>query len=237
MSLFDLHNWEHEQLRLSKLVDTKSTLLLSQIQYVGGFDISFDPVDNTRICAYLTVMKISTLDVVYDDYLIDQIQVPYISGYLGFREVPYYQRLHQRLMQTHPELCPQIYLVDGCGILHPRNCGSASHLGVLINIPTIGVSKTLLAIDGLCESAIKVQFRQCCRQAGDSIKLIGHSGQVYGYAYKSTAKTTNPIFISVGHGLNLSSVYPIIKACIRYRIPEPIRYSDINSKLHFNQSK
>ena len=119
------------------------------------------------------------MNVVYEDFEVLDHAVPYRSGFLGFREVPAYTTLIDRLShraETHPNSThrassgneavareraagtpswPQVFLVDGYGVLHHRRCGSASHLGVQCNIPTIGVAKTLLQLEGLQERAVR----------------------------------------------------------------------------------
>lgn len=80
---------------------------------------------------------------------------PYIPGFLAFREVPILYVLFERLKQKRPDLWPQLVLVDGNGILHQNQCGLACHLGVLIDLPTVGVGKTLFYIDGLTKDRVK----------------------------------------------------------------------------------
>jgi deoxyinosine 3'endonuclease (endonuclease V) len=123
-------------------------------------------------------------------------------------------------------------MIDGFGILHYRAYGSASQLGMETSIPSIGIGKTLLNIDGLDEYMIKERFRKECKNVGDYIKLIGNSGKVYGVAYKSAKDTSNPIYISIGHMISLESCIDIVYKTTKYRIPEPIRNSDIKSKLY-----
>lgn len=85
-----------------------------------------------------------------DDIIIDEIPQPYIPTFLGFREVPAFQQLIQK-----SPIAADVYIVDGFGILHPRRCGSASHLGVVQDIVTIGVAKSLLHTDGLDTKTIR----------------------------------------------------------------------------------
>jgi deoxyinosine 3'endonuclease (endonuclease V) len=226
--------WEAEQVILQKQVNLLDRRKFEEIRWVAGVDISFDPADPDHICAYLTIMdaKSPNQTPIYETYLIDHIKIPYESGFLGFREVPYYLRLFQTLRKDHPELWPDVIMVDGFGILHHRGLGSASHLGILLKTPTIGVAKTLLNLDGLNEKSIKTQFATQCVTAGDSIPLMG-STQVYGVAYKSTKEAKNPIYITPGHQITLASAIKVVGLFCQYRIPEPIRNSDIKSKLHF----
>lgn len=95
------------------------------------------------------------MEKVHDEYQEVTTNVPYISGYLAFREVEHIEKLIQKLREKHPDIVPQIILVDGNGVLHYRGCGLASHLGVKVNIPTIGVSKKLLYLDGLTNKLVK----------------------------------------------------------------------------------
>src|SRR5437868_5317883 len=126
-----------------------------KIKYVGGVDISFNKKDPNNCCIYLIVLDFNTLSVVYEDHIIKTLTIPYVSGFLGFREVVHYEYLIDKLKKSNPELVPDIILVDGFGTLHERGYGSASQLGVECLIPTIGSAKTLMCIDGLNEKEIK----------------------------------------------------------------------------------
>lgn len=220
--------WEEFQIDHAKRVITTDVVDINSIVLVGGLDISFDKDDDNRGCAFITVYDITKGVVVHEEYSVVQLTVPYISGYLGFREVALYIPLLERLRGT--PFYPQLLMVDGCGILHPRGFGSATHIGVLLDIPSIGVGKTLLYIDGLDEMVIKAHFRASCRAKGDFVPLTGLSGTIYGVALKSTATTTNPIYVSVGHKISLASAVALVTRTCIYRIPEPIRNSDIKSK-------
>lgn len=85
----------------------------------------------------------------YEDFEPDTTEYPYIPGFLAFKEIPSYSVLFNRLKSNKPELWPQILLVDGNGILHNRGFGCASHVGVVMNTPTIGVGKHVFAVDGI----------------------------------------------------------------------------------------
>jgi len=207
----------------------------STIRWVAGVDISFDPKDSDHACAYISIYEAHKPlgPPVYEDHILDKVKVPYESGFLGFREVPFYLTLFERLQKVAPQYWPDVVFVDGFGILHPRGCGSASHLGLKLGLPTVGIAKTLLCHDGLHEDAIKRRFRKQCQSPGSFVPLVGKSGQTYGGAYKSTNETQNPIYISVGHKVSLITAIAMIGPFCQYRIPEPIRNSDIKSKLYF----
>lgn len=201
------------------------------IRYIGGLDISFDKNDPNNACSYLTVYDMLTNSIVHESHNLCRMSLPYVSGCLGLREVPEYVQLVNAI--KHESFCPDILMIDGFGILHPRGFGSASHVGYILNIPTIGVAKTLMCIDGLNEHEIKKEFKMKCVVKGDNINLIGNSGKIYGSALKSADSSTNPIYVSIGHGCCLETVIEIVNKVSTYKIPEPIRNSDIKSKLFF----
>ena len=122
---------------------------------IGGVDISFVK-DTTRALSAFVVMKYPSMDIVHEEYRLCEMTEPYIAGFLAFREVHHIKALIDALKRTKSHLIPQIIMVDGNGILHPRRCGLASHLGVLVDIPTIGIGKNLLHVDGLDKAQIQV---------------------------------------------------------------------------------
>jgi len=210
---------------------TNDQIDVNKIRYVGGLDISFDPMDDTKGVGYITIYDLIDKKIVYEDHKKATLCVPYISGFLGFREVTEYMEILKKVKNDKPEYFPDVLMIDGFGILHHRGFGSASHIGYESQIPTIGVAKTLLYIDGLNEQTVKEKFRQECKKTGDYVDLIGESGTLYGVGYKSTSESLKPIYISVGHNISLESCIKIVNMCTKYRIPEPIRNSDIKSKL------
>src|SRR5262249_39914480 len=128
---------------------------------------------------------------------------------------------------------PQVILVDGNGLLHPRLFGLASHLGVVSSTPTIGVAKNFLQIpDGtsLTMSFVKQHCRAHLSNAGDVHILCGDSGTVYGAAVRMTQDAPNPIFVSQGHRIALDTAVRVVMKCAKYRVPEPIRAADGRSR-------
>ncbi|KAM9997322.1 hypothetical protein ACTFIZ_010864 [Dictyostelium cf. discoideum] len=127
------------------------------LKYIGGVDISFVKDNDIDACASLIVIEYPSLKIVYKDIEFVKLSELYIPGFLAFRETPHLIKLINKLKQstTHNHLVPQIIMIDGNGILHPRGFGLASHLGVLIDIPTIGVGKTFFHVDGLSTKEIK----------------------------------------------------------------------------------
>ncbi|KAM9984713.1 hypothetical protein ACTFIY_009152 [Dictyostelium cf. discoideum] len=127
------------------------------LKYIGGVDISFVKDNDIDACASLIVIEYPSLKMVYKDIEFVKLSELYIPGFLAFRETPHLIKLINNLKQsiTHNHLLPQIIMIDGNGILHPRGFGLASHLGVLSDIPTIGVGKTFFHVDGLSTKEIK----------------------------------------------------------------------------------
>ena len=108
---------------------------------VGGLDISYSTWDHSLACGCLVVYNIQTKTVVYQQLIEETVTIPYIPGFLGYREFPVFQKLFHNLRQDHPEFFPHILLVDGQGTYHPRHFGSACAIGLELDIPTIGVAK------------------------------------------------------------------------------------------------
>merc|ERR1740117_1786204 len=127
-------------------------------------------------------------------------------------------------MANKPEMKPQCLLVDGNGVLHTRGFGVASHIGVVFDIPCVGVGKTVFAVDGITQWGVKKASKECLQKGGDCMMLKGHSGRVHGAAFRSTNESSNPVIVSQGHRVSLETSLAITNACIRgVRIPEPIR--------------
>lgn len=139
---------------------------------------------------------------------------PYVPGYLGFREIPILVEGYRRLNHI-----PDLIMVDGHGISHPRGLGIASHLGVILDITTIGVAKTILV--GSIEGNLGPR-------KGDRAPLIWQ-GKVIGMAIR-TKINCRPLYISVGHRISLESAVDQVFSWVNtYRIPEPIRQAHINA--------
>jgi deoxyinosine 3'endonuclease (endonuclease V) len=140
-----------------------------------------------------------------------------------------------RLKETRPDIYPQVILVDGNGIHHPRQFGNASHLGVLAQTPTIGVAKNFLVVkDELDYSpAFKAQLKKELLNRGDRFDLIGESsGKLYGAALINAELARNPVFVSQGHAISLDTALSIVVATSLHRIPEPIRSADLGSRSY-----
>uniref|UniRef100_A0A8C9F3A3 Endonuclease V n=1 Tax=Pavo cristatus TaxID=9049 RepID=A0A8C9F3A3_PAVCR len=92
------------------------------------------------------------------------VSAPYVAGFLAFREVPFMVEAVQRLQREQPDLRPQVLLVDGNGLLHQRGFGVACHLGVLTDLPCVGVAKNLLHVDGLVKDELHKEASSLCKE-------------------------------------------------------------------------
>jgi deoxyinosine 3'endonuclease (endonuclease V) len=172
--------WVAEQLSLKEALVTRDDLGFSledgehnSLSLVGGVDISFVGNESDIACAALVVLEYPSMREVYSRYRIVRLQHPYVSGFLAFREVPFRVELVEELRRAQPELIPQIIFVDGNGVLHPRGFGLASHLGVLVDIPTVGVGKSLLKVDGLEKQVVLDQCKATLTVGGEWLPLVG----------------------------------------------------------------
>lgn len=139
---------------------------------------------------------------------------PYVPGFLSFREGPVILNTVRRL-----SVKPDLILIDGQGIAHPLRLGLASHIGVLLNIPTIGCAKSRLIGD----------FKEPSLRKGGWSPLIDHDDRIG--AVLRTRDNVRPLFISPGHKIDLETSIKIILQCVtKYRIPEPLRRADMLSK-------
>ncbi|EGC38474.1 hypothetical protein DICPUDRAFT_75974 [Dictyostelium purpureum] len=231
-----------------------------ELKYIGGVDISFVKDNQEDACAALIVLEYPSLKIVYKDIEFVKLNLPYIPGFLAFREVPHLIKLIERLKESKDNchLVPQVLMIDGNGILHPRGFGLASHLGLLADIPTIGVGKTFFHVDNLNTKDIKqkvenerLSYLEQQKQKGNNnnknddmdicVKLEGESGRVWGAAILSNKSCKNPVYVSQGHRLSLDTTLKLVKLTTTYRVPESIRQADLLSRdfirLNYKENK
>ncbi|XP_053939416.1 endonuclease V isoform X1 [Cuculus canorus] len=236
-----LSEWERKQTQLRASVVEEDTEEWQEdpdftgLERVGGVDLSYTKGDDTTACASLVVLSFPALEVLYEDYQMVAVNAPYVSGFLAFREVPFLVEAVQRLQQKEPRLKPQVLLVDGNGLLHHRGFGVACHLGVLTDLPCIGVAKNLLQVDGLVKDELHREQIRSLQKEGDTFPLMGTSGRVLGMALRSCSNSSKPLYISVGHKVCLETAVHLVKSCCKYRIPEPIRQADIRSREYIRK--
>jgi len=183
------------------------------LQWIGGMDVSnfrFDP--NRRIFAACVVLAKESRKVEEVAVALQEWSFPYIPGLLAFREAPALVAAFKKLKRR-----PDLLMLDGQGISHPRGLGIASHLGVLLDIPTIGVAKSILV--GAPTSVLGME-------AGSQVPLV-YNGKCVAMLLRSK-KNTKPLVISIGHRISLDTALILVKSMLGgYRLPEPTRQAHI----------
>jgi deoxyribonuclease V len=199
-----------ERLRASLVLADR----IGPIRRIAGVDVGFHRARNL-LRASVVVMDFPDL-VLRDAAVAEAPPVfPYVPGYLSFREVPVILEAFGAL-GTKPDLL----MVDGHGIAHPRRLGIASHLGLVLDLPSIGVAKSRL-----CGT-----FEEPGASAGD-VSALTDRGETIGVVLRSRVRA-NPLFISSGHRVSLKTAQRLVEQCLnRFRLPEPTRVADQMSKF------
>jgi deoxyribonuclease V len=205
---FSIERARKAQRLLAKMVIEKNNFPYPP-RTVGGVDVAY--VGDYAIAA-VVVMDYNTLEVKEKAVNVVKVKFPYVPTLLSFRECYPMIKAIKKLKEL-----PDILMVDAQGRLHPFRLGAASHLGVVLDIPTIGVAKKLL-----------------CGNIGERTNNwapIYDKGELIGAAVW-TKKNTKPIFVSVGHRVTLKTAIEItINTCKKYKLPEPIRQAHIAATL------
>jgi deoxyribonuclease V len=198
---FSVKKAQKAQLEASKRVIQQDTLR-KEIRYVGGVDIAY--TEEFSVSAAV-VLNYDSLSLVESKTAHVKTQFPYIPTLLSFREIPPAVAVIKKL---HSQ--PDVLVVDGQGIMHPYRLGFASHLGLVLSKPTIGVAKNpLIGEVG--------EFNE------ENWAPITHKKEIVGAAL-ITRKEAKPVYVSVGHMVSLERAIEIVKHCTpRYRISKPIR--------------
>jgi deoxyribonuclease V len=186
---------------------------LGVVQRVAGVDAHYSV---GRLWAAIVVMTFPDLIPVERTLIQRPITFPYVPGLLSFREAPAMLELLHRLSKK-----PDLLLVDGQGLAHPRRFGLACHVGMLGDVPTIGAAKTRLIgtyqVPGI--------------ERGAWSELIDR-GETIG-AVLRTRRAVRPVFVSIGHRISLKTAIDLVLRCTgRFRLPEPIRAADALSRQH-----
>jgi deoxyribonuclease V len=215
MKIRQLHPWDVSsqeaieiQKRLRARLDLRS--LSGTVKYVAGTDVSSSKKPG-HIWAGAVVFSYPQIVKLEEKWISGKTSFPYIPGLLSFREIPVLLEAIKRL-----EIEPDLVFCDGQGTAHPRGLGLASHLGLLLDKPTIGCAKKRLVGD----------FSEVGEKKGD-YTLLRYEGRVIG-AVVRTRTGVKPLFVSPGNKITLKeSLTMVLGCCARYRIPEPTRQSHL----------
>lgn len=196
------------QRELQKRVITQNSF--QEINTIAGVDLAQLEGREQLICGIL-VYTFPELVEIERSFAIVRAAIPYIPGLLAFREAPAIIMTAKQL-QTKPDLL----MVDGQGIAHPRGCGIASHVGVILDMPSIGVAKKRLY----------GKYQEPGGVRGDWTELSSDTGKSLG-AVLRTKNKTRPVFVSIGHKIDLRTSINVTLQCANgFRIPEPTRQAD-----------
>jgi deoxyribonuclease V len=211
MKIKNLHDWN---VTIKKAIELQNGLARQiqmrgfnkKLKTIAGVDCGFTP-DKKHIVACIVVLCSETFEIIETVYAVETIQFPYVPGLLSFREAPVSLAAAEKL-----KTIPDCFIVDGQGIAHPRRLGIASHLGLFLDVPTIGCAKSRLIGD----------FKQPAAPKGSTSPLMDKD-EIIGSVVR-TRSDVKPVFVSVGHKCRLcDAVRIVLDCCTKYRLPEPSR--------------
>ena len=215
MKVERLHSW---QVSIPQALDLQRRLAaqvsrageVTTPRFIAGVDISVSKTQGIATAA-VVVLGYPELRVVETKTTQGRLDFPYIPGLLSFRESPLTLAACGELTIT-----PELILVDGQGIAHPRRLGIASHLGLLLNIPTIGCAKSLLC----------GEHEEPGEKPGSYTEIVD-KGETIGAALR-TRLGVKPVYVSIGHKIDLpTAVHWVLECCRGYRLPEPTRLAHL----------
>jgi deoxyribonuclease V len=218
MRIERLHSWDLTpkeavklQRELAARVDARTPL--PRCELIAGADVSYQRF-SAELYAGVVVLRMADLTVVERRSVVFGTRFPYIPGLLSFRETP---ALLEVFAQVESE--PDVVMLDGHGFAHPRRFGFACHVGLWLNRPCLGCAKSRLV----------GSYKAPGVRAGSRSSLLD-GGEVIGKVVRTKAGV-KPVFVSVGHRIDLeSAVRTVLAAGAGYRIPEPTRLADQHVK-------
>ncbi|MBW2037129.1 MAG: deoxyribonuclease V [Deltaproteobacteria bacterium] len=215
MKIHQLHPWDIPykeaitiQRRLSKKI--REIPLAKPLKTIAGADVSYSRKSHDFYAAVL-VFTFPDLILVDEAMACQKVKFPYIAGLLTFREGPVLIKAFRKIRKK-----PDVTMFDGQGTAHPRGIGLASHMGLILDCPTIGCAKTRL-----------VGIHAPVAENRGSTALLTDQGRVIGSVLR-TRDHVKPVFVSSGHAITLAEALDLVMACCRgYRLPEPIRQAHL----------
>ncbi len=213
-----LHEWNIKQdeaialqRELAKRVEREDRL--DEVSHIAGVDMAINEINGMARAAVM-LLSYPALEVEERHVYEEPVRMPYVPGLLSFRELPCILGAFELLKQQ-----PELVMVDGQGIAHPRRLGIASHLGLWLDLPSIGCAKSILT----------GHHRPLSEEAGSWVPLEADR-EVLGAVLRTRAHV-KPMIISLGHRISLETSLRYVLACGRgYRLPEPTRLADKLSK-------
>ena len=208
------------QAKLRSKVDLCTHFDIGKVRLVAGVDLAYwkENHEEKAVCSII-IYDMAKKETVEAQSIQGEITVPYLPGYLSFRELPLIIEAYG-LLQTKPD----IVMFDGNGFLHNRNMGIATHASFSLNVPTIGVAKSYLKIEG-------TEFEMPINEAGAFTDIIVN-GVTYGRALR-TQRDVKPVFVSCGNWIDLETTTRLVMSLLNSEshLPIPVRLADIESKV------
>ena len=211
MRIVHRHSWqvtaaEAKAIQLELAAEVLRVGNINAPRLIAGVDISVNRWNGIGRGA-VVVLNYPNLEIVEVKVVTDKVTFPYVPGLLSFREMPLILAAFEEITTT-----PDLVIVDGQGIAHPRRMGLAAHLGLCLGIPTIGCAKSRL-----CGESEEPAVEQ-----GSRTELLDN-GEVIGVVLRTRAGV-KPVYVSIGHMIDLDGAVRWTAACCRgYRLPEPTR--------------
>ncbi len=206
-----LHPWNvsiDEAIRIQETLREQIILkkTFSELRYIGGGDVGYSENKNLLLGA-IAVFSFPEMEMLDFATACGKIPFPYIPGFLSFREGPILIKAFKEL-----KIKPDLMIFEGQGIAHPREFGLASHLGLWLDLPSIGCTKTPLLNSRISPGTSKGSYKSILKER----KEVG--------AVLRTREGVKPVFISPGHRIDfLTAIQIILSTCPKFRIPEPLR--------------
>jgi deoxyribonuclease V len=215
MKITPLHDWNLDPRQAVELQKQLAFKVIKEdrfdapVKTVAGIDLGYDAKNDTSR-AVTVVLSFPELELLESAEALLPIQFSYVPGLLSFRETPVAIKALEKLTVT-----PDLILCDGQGTAHPRRFGIACHIGLITNVPTLGVAKSLLV----------GKFENLGETRGSTASLIYKNEQV-GTALR-TKDRVQPVYVSVGHRISLVTATEYVLRCApKYRLPETTRLAD-----------
>ena len=200
---------------------------LSSIKLAAGVDLAYWNIgDKEYAVCCIVVIDVNTHCVIEKKHYSGKIEVPYMPGFLAFRELPLVLKTAGML-----ETDPDVFIFDGNGYLHPRNMGIATHASFYLNRPTVGIAKTYFRVDK------KTDYTDPQNDAGSFTDIVIED-KVYGRALR-THKNVKPVFISVGNYISLDTACDLALKLTdaESHIPIPTRLADLETHIEREHQK
>ena len=215
--MFNLNKAREAQNRLSALISLEFSG--GEIETIGAVDCSYD-FARRRIAAAVVILERASLRLVDEVESQDKIPLPYIPGFLNFREAPVILKAWRKLVSP-----PDVLLVDGNGIAHPRRMGLASYVGLLLDQATIGCAKSPF-----------FPYQPPALERGSASPYYNDRGEQVGLCLR-TRTGIKPVFVSPGHKMDIPTAARIVLSLAKFRLPEPLRLAHQKAQQIFKSDR